>query len=144
MKVQENFLRTNISIGWIAMLAVVLIMLVNMIYVSIFADDGFKALHRDPSPRGMNSLQIILASYAMMPVIVAIIGSMSKRAFRWIPAVYAILILLYFVLHHVGHTYVGERPSFSSHILDLVHHILAIWVIVNSIKWAKFKPEHAS
>jgi hypothetical protein len=141
MQSKEDILRIKISMGWLSMLAVVIVMLVCMIYASIFEGNAFKALYRDPSPTGIVSLQALLAVYALMPLFVYVIGGIRLRALRWLPGIFAILMLLYFGLHHAGHTYSGDRPTVVSHLLDVAHHLLAIWVVVNSIRWAKLKPE---
>lgn len=144
MNVREESLRNQIAIGWIGMLLVVVLMLVSMTIAGVYDNDGFKALHQDPGTDGLQMLQFMLGSYALMPVVVSLLGMVPMRAVRWLAVVYAILIMFYFTLHHASHAVHGERPTTSSHMLDIAHHALALWVVINSIRWARIKPEQAA
>jgi hypothetical protein len=80
----------------------------------------------------------ILALYALMPVYVHLVHGLRVRLFRWIAVIPAVLGFSYLLLHHLSHWRVGQRPDFTSHVFDLVLHVVALWVIMNTIKWAKF------
>jgi len=139
MELQEESLRTQIALGWLIMLMTLIIMLTTMIISSSFAKDGLAALSVDPGQAGISMLMWIFGIYALMPVYVNIVRGVKSNGFRWGAVVIASLMLLYFLLHHTSHWIRGERPGVSSHVLDVVHHVAAVWVIFNSVKWAKLR-----
>lgn len=139
MQPEEESLRNRIALGWTLLLLLVVIMLEFMTMASILADDNFKLLRMDPGPQGLIMLVWVLGFMAVMPVYVHWVHSMRSRIPRWIAAVLAILTFLYFLLHHLAHWAAGQRPDATSHVFDLVFHLVALWVIVLSFRWAKFK-----
>lgn len=138
MQSAEESLRGRIALGWVMQLLVVVIMLQFMIYASVFMDDNFRSLRRDPGVLGLQTLVYIFGVYALMPIYVHLVHGMRIRFFRWIAVAVAALAFVYFLLHHLSHVQRGERPDFTSHVFDLVLHLISLWVIVNSVRWAKF------
>jgi len=134
----ELSLRTQISFGWITNLLVSSVMLLFMTIESVLADNDFRSLRLDPGMEGVKgSLVYLLAFYALMPVCVNLVAGFRTRVFRWIAVACASVGFVFFLLHHLSHWYFGTRPDFTSHVLDLILHTVGIWVIVNSIKWAR-------
>ena len=80
---------------------------------------------------------------AIMPVFVHLVHGLRTRIGRWFATGAATLGFFYFLLHHLGHMQFGDRPSFTSHVFDLILHAISLWVIINSVKWAKLPPTNA-
>lgn len=139
MQSQEESLRSQIALGWALEVAVVIIMLLFMTIESILMDDSFRSLRVDPGRGGLAMMTYLLGLYVLMPVYVNLVHGLKVRLFRWIAVVVAILGFIYFLLHHLSHIMAGQRPGFTSHVLDLLLHAVSLWVIVNSIRWARFK-----
>jgi hypothetical protein len=137
-RMREESLRAQISLGWITNLLVGCVMLTFMIIESVLADNDFRDLRIDPGVEGAKgSLVYLLAFYALMPVYVNLVNGIRSRIFRWIAVACAALGFVFFLLHHLSHWYFGARPDFTSHVLDLTLHTVGLWVLVNSVKWAK-------
>lgn len=138
MQSEEESLRGRIALGWVMQLLVVVIMLLFMAYASVFMNDDFRSLFRDPGVLGLRTLVYILAFYTLMPIYVHLVHGARPRLFRWIAVAAGALAFVYFLLHHLSHVQRGERPDFTSHVFDLVHHVVSLWVVVNSVRWARF------
>lgn len=138
MQPEEESLRSRIALGWTLLLLLVVIMLEFMTISSILSDDNFKLLRADPGTQGLIMLVYVLGLFALMPVYVHWVHSMRSRIPRWIAVVLAVLSFVYFLLHHLAHWAAGQRPDFTSHVFDLIFHLVMLWVIVLSIRWAKF------
>jgi len=138
-QLEAESLRSQIAVGWITNLLVLTVMLAFMITTSLLTevDTGFRSLRYDPGRAGMRMLTYIVALYALMPVYVALVGGLRSRAWRWLGVAAAAFGFVFLVLHHLAHWRAGQRPDFNSHVLDLTLHLVGIWVLVNSIRWAK-------
>jgi len=138
MAFEEESLRGRIALGWVINLVLVTITLLFVTIESILMDDSFRSLRIDPGLQGLASMTYIMAVYGLMPVYVHLVHGLRMRLFRWIAVAMAGLAFVYFLLHHLSHWRIGQRPDFTSHVLDLTLHVVAIWVLVNSVRWAKF------
>ena len=138
MAFEEESLRGRIALGWAINLILVTIMLLFMTIDSILMDDSFRALRMDPGRQGLRLLTYVLALYALMPVYVHLVHGLKTRLFRWIGVALACVGFVYFLLHHLSHWNFGQRPDFTSHVFDLVFHVVSLWVMFNSVRWAKF------
>lgn len=136
--IREESLRTQIALAAITALLTLCWMLVFMITESALADNGFHALHGDPGR--VSSIIFIVPLYALIPVYVYLVGNLRPRVFRWILVALAGLAFVFWILHHLSHWQFGQRPTFGSHIVDLTLHVVGLWMLVNSIKWAKLPP----
>ena len=137
-QLQEESLRNRIALGWVINLVLVVIMLVLMTIDSILMDDNFRSLRIDPGRRGLGLLVYIFAFYALMPVYIHLVHGIRTSVSRWVAVGLAALGFIYFLLHHLSHWRLGQRPDFTSHVVDLVFHVVSLWVIVNSVNWARF------
>jgi hypothetical protein len=144
MQPEEESLRSRIAIGWVMLLVLVVIMLDFMTMSSILANDNFKLLRMDPGPSGLVMLVWVLGLLALMPLYVHWVHPMRSRIPRWIAVVVAVLTFLYFLLHHLAHWAAGQRPDPTSHVFDVIFHLFGLWVIVNSIRWARFRRPDAA
>ena len=144
MQPEEESLRGRIALGWVLLLLLVTIMLEFMTMSSILANDNFKLLRMDPGAQGLVMLVWVLGLFGVMPIYVHWVHGMRSRIPRWIAVVMGVLTFLYFLLHHLAHWAAGQRPDLTSHVFDLVFHLVALWVIVNSIRWAKFRRPDAA
>jgi hypothetical protein len=127
----------QIAIGWVAMLVVLTLTIGIMISESIYQDNNFKAMKEDPGPQMLRVLFFLFWIYTLMPIVVCVAENSTRRFWRWAAVVVAGLFFFFFFLHHMGHWYWGDRPSFATHVPDLMHHGLAAWVFLTSLKWAR-------
>jgi len=134
---RETSLRAQIAVGWVTNLLILCMMFVFMITDSALADNGFRALHRDPGFRGLRMLVYMVPYYALMPIYIYWASNYRVRFLRWVAVTTAALGLVFFILHHLSHWHFGQRPDFNSNVLDLTLHGVGLWVLMNSIKWAK-------
>ena len=137
MQLQEESLRNQIALGWVMELLVVVLTFVVMTIESILMDNGFWSLRMDPGD-SLKWLVYKFGFYALMPIYIHVVHGRKSRFFRWVAVAAAILGFLFYVLHHLSHWQVGQRPDLSSHVLDVVLHLISLWVIFNSIRWARF------
>jgi hypothetical protein len=143
MQSQEESLRNQIALGWVMMLLTVIIMFEFMIIGSILMDNNFATIHMDPG-ESIKWMVYLIALYALMPVYVHVVHGMKSRLLRWGAVAVAGLGFFFFLLHHLSHWNIGQRPDFGSHVLDLVLHLISLWVIVNSVRWARFPRQGAA
>jgi hypothetical protein len=143
MQSREESLRNQIAQGWTLMLLVVAIMFIFQTIASVLMDNNFATLRMDPG-ESAKWLVYLLGAYALMPVYVHLVHEAKARLFRWVAVALAAAGFLFFLLHHLSHWEIGQRPDLSSHVLDIVLHLISLWVIVNSVRWARFpRPEAA-
>jgi hypothetical protein len=138
MQLQEESLRSQIALGWGLGLLILAIMLQFMTVDSILMDNNFRSLRFDPGREGLKMIVYLIAFYALMPIYVHLVHGLRSRVYRWVGVGLAVLGFLFFLLHHLAHWIYGQRPDFASHVLDLVLHLIGLWVIVSSIRWARF------
>ncbi len=131
--VNEESLRQQISLGWIAALLVLTIGLEAMIIQGLFTDQDLLALRVDPGSSGLTILKYLSAIHVVMAI--AVYTPVVRFGFaRWAFVGVAGLMLVVFVLHHLSHWVFGQRPDFTSHVMDLLHHLTMGWVLYNSIR----------
>ena len=138
MAFEEESLRGRIALGWVINLLLVVTMLLFMTIDSILMDDSFRSLRVDPGRQGLKTMTYILGLYTLMPVYVHLVHGIKLRLLRWVAVAAAGFGFVYFLLHHLSHLRIGQRVTFTSNVFDLLLHLVSLWVIVNSVKWAKF------
>jgi|SRR5450631_383129 hypothetical protein len=142
--VREQSLLAQIGLGWITNLLIMGLMLVFMIIQSVLEKNNFRLLWRDPGFEGLRFLIAMVPCYALMPPFMYLVSGIRWRPLRWMAVVAAALALIVFLLHHLSHWYFGERPDLNSHLQDITLHLVGLWVLVNTIKWARLPfPERA-
>jgi uncharacterized BrkB/YihY/UPF0761 family membrane protein len=132
-------LPTKIAFGWSLSLLAQTIVLLMMVVKSLLTEvaTNFRSLKYDPSRAGLVMIAYMVAVYALMPLYVFVVDKYKSRGLRWVAVAVAVVAFVFQLLHHLSHWYFGQRPNFSSHVMDLVIHTLGLWVVVHSIRWAK-------
>ena len=134
--INQESLRQQISIGWIASLLILTVGLEALIVQGLFTDEDLLALRVDPGGPGLVILKYLCAIYVCMAI--AVQTPAVRFAFARCALVgFAGLIWVVFVLHHLSHWFYGQRPDFTSHVLDLLHHLTMGWVLYNSIRLSR-------
>jgi hypothetical protein len=128
---------TRIALGWITILILLLVMLAMMIVFSAFDNDGFTMLRRDPGRVGLRQMSFLVAAYAVMPILAYAIDRLRFAALRWMMVAFAGANFFYLLLHHLSHWQGGERPTLGSHMIDLAIDAVGLWLIYNSVRWAR-------
>lgn len=138
MQPREESLRHRIALGWMLMCLVQTLMLVHTIAFSILENNNFKMLRFDPGLEGLQWIMLGLSVYLLMPVYVHLVHGFKSRAWRWFAVALICAGFSFMLLHHMAHWYFGQRPGVLSHVLDITIHLIGVWVIVSSVRWAKF------
>jgi hypothetical protein len=133
----DESLRHQIALGWVIELLLVVLMLVVMIVDSVLMDNNFFSLRMDPGGSLSGWMVFLLGGYALMPVYVHLVHPLAWRGGRWLAVALSAAGFLFFLLHHLAHWQAGQRPTLSSHALDLTLHLVSIWVLATSIRWAR-------
>lgn len=136
MQSQEESLRHQIALGWVLKLLVEVIMLLFMTIASALQDNEFFALKVDPG-QSIRWMVYLIAVSALMPIYVHSVHGLRLRLFRWLAVAVAAVSFVFFLLHHLGHWRAGQRPDLSSHVLDLVMEAVSLWIVVQSVRWAR-------
>ena len=95
----------------------------------------FTLLQKDPGVKGL----YIISAMAIINVLLQVTIFVIKKAFfRKIVFLVSVCYTLFFVAHQVIHLSSGEGIDIHF-FLDLTHHILGIFAVYYSYKWAKQK-----
>ena len=143
MQSKEDRLLNQIALGWVMILLMEVIMLLFGTIDSILMDNNFYSLRMDPG-QSLNWMVYLVAAKALMPIYVHSVHEMKWRALRWVAVAMAAATFVFYLLHHLSHWQYGQRPNFSSHVVDLLIEIIALWVIVGSVRWAKAARQDAA
>lgn len=130
-------LRTQIAIGWVTLLFLLLIMLLFGVILSAFDNDQFSALRSDFGRGVLRVMTYVVGAYALMPLLTFILDASRFQALRWLMVAFASINFLFMLMHHMSHWHAGQRPTFNSHFLDLTYHAIGLYVLYCSIQWAK-------
>jgi len=143
MQSREESLRHQIALGWVLKLLVEAIMFIFMIIASILQDNDFFAIQADLG-QSIHWMVYLIAINALMPIYVHSVHGLRLRLFRWGAVAVAVLGFVFLLLHHLSHWQAGQRPDLSSHVLDLVIEVVSLWVVVQSVRWARFPRTEAA
>jgi hypothetical protein len=136
MQSQDESLRNQIALGWVMNGVVLAFMFVFVVVESSMMNNNFRAIRIDPGT-SIKWLVWVVAMYPLMPVYIHLVHDRKSRIYRWLAVAAAALGFIFFLLHHLSHWTLGQRPDLSSHALDLAIEIISLWVVVNSVKWAR-------
>jgi hypothetical protein len=128
---------TRIALGWLTIMILLLVSLVTTIVFSAFDNDSFTLLRRDPGRIGLRQMSYLVSIYALMPMLAYAIDRTRFAAARWLLVAFASANCFYLLLHHLSHWQLGERPTFGSHVVDLAISAVGLWLIYNSVRWAR-------
>lgn len=136
---RPSTLATQIAMGWTVSLLVQTIAFMLMVVASLLkeASTNFRSLHFDPGTQGLRLLPYLAAYFALMPFYVYIVDRRRSRALRWLEVAAAVIGGLFLLLHHLSHLYFGQRPDFSANVIDLTLHLISLFIIIKSIRWAR-------
>lgn len=126
-------LRSRIAQGWTAMLLAFVCMFLGDLVKSAITND-FSKWATDPGPLGLRVVSVVMTIYIVVPMLVR---NVRARWYRWVAVAQAAVIGMFILAHQVAHALNGSRPFDINHIFDFTHHVLAIWVIVLSVRWAQ-------
>jgi hypothetical protein len=138
MQHQEESLRTQVALGWVMNGVVLALTFAFMIIESSVMSNDFRSIRIDPGTT-VRWLVYIVVLYPLMPIYVFFAHERRLRIFRWVAVAVACFTFVFFLLHHLSHWNLGQRPGLSSHVFDIAIEIISVWVIVQSVRWAKFR-----
>lgn len=143
MQHQEESLRTQVALGWVMNGVVLALAFAFMIIESSVMSNDFRSIRIDPGAT-TKWLVYIVVLYPLMPIYVHFAHERKWRAFRWVAVAVACFTFVFFLLHHLSHWTAGQRPDVSSHVFDVAIEIVSVWVIVKSVRWARFRRTEAA
>lgn len=126
-------LRNRIALGWISMLFCAIGGFMADLIKSAVSND-FSKWSSDPGPIGLQIVSTVIVIYIAMPLI---IRSASAVWFRWTLVGLTVFFALFFLAHQVAHAVSGTRPFDIVHAFDFAHHVIAIWQVVLTARWAR-------
>ena len=147
MQHQEESLRWKVALGWVISLVLLTIQFASRLAHGMLteADHYFRSLHVDLGVAGLRTLLVIACAYALMPIFVLVMGGARLRAPRWIAVAAAALALVSTpgsrtsnIPHHLLHLVAGAEPVFVVNVPDLTMQLILLWVLVNSVRWARY------
>jgi len=130
---KDHDLRSAISIGWLSMFVVLVFNTVTELTMSIMRNDAVHWTQHHVGSEGLIASLALMPLYGLMPVLT---HTVSGRWFKWVAVVLGALIGLITVAHQISDWLEGERVWYS-HATFLVHHALAILVLVASVRWLR-------
>jgi hypothetical protein len=133
---QYSNLRSRIAIAWAAMFFTFVTLFVFTLVQDAIVND-FTRWAADPGPVAFRRVTVLAVVYIVMPVLVS---QLEARWFRWLAVAVAAFIGLFVLAHQVGHALTQSRPFDLLHVFDFLHHALALWVVVLSVRWAREAP----
>ncbi len=124
--------RNLVAQGWTTML---LIFLANLQMDVIRASVERKLLNWADhlGPQGIQIVLVVMAIYAVMPLLVR---SIPVRPFIVVVVMLTFFMGLFVAAHEISHiTTTRDKPFGILHILDLLHHVVAAFVMFAGIMW---------
>lgn len=124
--------RSLVAQGWTTML---LIFVSNMVMDIVRASVERKLVNWSDhlGPQGIQVVLVVLTIYAVMPLLVRAI---SGRPFIVVAVMLTFFMGLFVAAHEVSHlTTTRDKPFGILHILDLLHHAVAAFVMYAGIRW---------
>jgi hypothetical protein len=143
MQHQEENLRNQIALGWVMNGVVLALAFAFLIIESSVMSNDFRSIRIDPGTT-TQWLVYIVALYPLMPIYIYFAHERRWRIFRWVAVAVACLAFVFFLLHHLSHWNLGQRLGVSSHVFDVAIEIVSVWVIVQSVRWAKIRRPDAA
>ncbi len=128
----EERWRSLVAQGWTTML---LIFVSNMVMDIVRASVERKLVNWSDhlGPQGIQVVLVVLTLYAVMPLLVRAI---SARPFIVVAVMLTFFMGLFVAAHEVSHiTTTRDKPFGILHILDLLHHVVAGFVMYAGIRW---------
>ena len=84
---------------------------------------------------GIKFVLVVMGIYTVMPMLIRTVpGSVIRVAV----VVLTIFMGLFVLAHEVSHiTSTRDKPFGVLHTLDLLHHVLVVWVVIAGLKWVR-------
>ena len=130
---KSEYFRGIVAQGWTAMFLVFLANIV-MDLVRITVQGSTVAWAEHLGMTGVKFILVVMAVYALMPLLVRTI---SKSWFRHATVALTIFMSLFVGAHEVTHLTAGDKPFGLLHTLDLLHHVLGLWVVAAAVMWVR-------
>jgi hypothetical protein len=133
---REEDLRHQVALGWVMNGAVLAISFGFMIIESALMNNNFRSVRADLGG-SIGWLVYVVALYPLMPVYIHLVHALRPRALRWLAVAVAALGFVFFTLHHLSHWFAGQRLDLRSHAFDVAIEVISLWVLYNSVRWAR-------
>jgi hypothetical protein len=127
-------IEATVAQGWILMFLIfVCITIIEFLNASINAN--LSIYTSEEGAAAMKVMVVLMLLHAFVPMLVV---TYDVRWFRWFVAVLTFLFGLLMMGHEIMHIFVAKSRGFGVFdLLDFSHHVLAIWVAILAVRWAR-------
>jgi hypothetical protein len=132
---EDGQIRDRIAQGWTAMLFCLICNQLNALQRDAVLND-FTQWAAEPGTRGIYVLSGIFTIHILMPLF---IRSFEGRVFRKIAVACALLLGVVPLVHQIIHAFLSTRPPSWILIFEFVHHAVALWVLMQSVRWMRLR-----
>jgi hypothetical protein len=130
---QDSLIRDRIAQGWTAMLFCLMCNQINILQRDAVLNN-FSDWAPETGMKGIYFLSGIFTIHIIMPLLVR---SFDGAFFRKVAVVCAVILGLFPLVHQVVHAFMATRPLTWVYVFEFVHHGIALWVLVQSVKWMR-------
>lgn len=127
-------IEATVAQGWILMFLIfVCITIVEFLNATV--SGNLSIYTSDEGAAALRVMVMLMLLHAFVPMLVL---TFDVRWFRWSIAVLTLLFGLLMIGHEVMHIFVAKNRDFGVFdLLDFSHHVLAIWVAILAVRWAR-------
>ena len=133
----DDAFRGRVAQGWIAMFLCFACMFLMALVRDAVGND-FSRWAADPGNLGLRVVSVLMTIYIFMPMLVR---NVRGHWFRWVAVGIAAFIGFFILAHQVAHALTQSRPFDIVHIFDFSHHLLTLWVVTLTVRWARVEDE---
>jgi hypothetical protein len=134
---QDSLIRDRIAQGWTAMLFCLICNQLNVLQRdAVF--NNFTGWAIEPNIKGIYFLSGIFTMHIVMPLLVR---NFDGFLFRKVAVACAVVLGVFPLAHQIIHAFTETRPLTLIYIFEFVHHAIALWVLVQSVKWMRMRTQ---
>ncbi len=132
---EDSLIRDRIAQGWTAMLFCLICNQLNVLQRDAVLND-FSGWVVEPNLKGIYFLSGIFTLHILMPLL---IRNFDGALFRKIAVGCALVLGVFPLIHQIIHAFTETRPLTLIYVFEFVHHAVALWVLVQSVKWMRLR-----
>lgn len=135
MNKNDQWLTDILAQGWVLMFILfVANMVLDMTRCAVQGDCTVWTKHL--GAMGVSMVTVIMAIYAAMPLL---IRTFSHPVFKVAVSAITVFITLFYMAHEATHLRAGDKPFGVFHTLDILHHVIGVWMVAVSVMWVRQK-----
>jgi hypothetical protein len=134
---QDHLVRDRMAQGWTAMLFCLICNQLNVLQRDAVLNN-FSEWAVELGIKGIYFLSVIFTIHILMPLF---IRSFDSTLFRKIAVACALILGVAPLAHQILHAFLETRPPSFILVFEFVHHAIALWVLVQSVKWMRMRTQ---